>query len=132
MSDELEASRWSFRSNYIQEWPLTTTYTPPSDCTSVFEIYPITTTPPTAEVTIAYHGQTSCWVYPSKSLVNVFTPGLVCPHGHTPALTKLNSKLYLSSGWTEYTPTGASEVYFSKSQYYYLVPDETMVLCCPS
>ncbi|KAK0745568.1 hypothetical protein B0T18DRAFT_488348 [Schizothecium vesticola] len=136
MSDALASSRSSFRKSFISEWPLTTVYTPAGECTSVFDIYGVANAQITAEITLSYHyfpaWTTACWVYPSKAVINLFSPGLVCPDGYTSALTKLNSKVYLSSGWTQFTPTGASEAQFSKWGYDYLLPDETMVLCCPS
>ena len=124
------ASRSFIRSDRITKYPLTTVFTAPESCTNVFDFSTPSNGPPTAELTLFDHFDTSCYARPVNG-DKTYSPGLVCPHGWTSALTKLNDKFYQGSEWAEYTTMGHYASIFSMSELEYLLPNETAVLCCP-
>ena len=137
---------WSSSRTAMSAGPLTTRFTAPGDCPLEAAITSFNPGNGLRPAILGYMPG-SAWAsgfleqsaisntcYPSgkpaQQVTGYFSPGLICPSGWTSALTFLSSGVWYNTldPWTASAPEVSSRV----SEYFRsLLPDETMVLCCP-
>lgn len=153
MTTSVDASRWSASRTASIAGPLTTVFTPPFDCSAIHAITSVLTSTNTANLggwfrpgVVAYmpsEAWASGWkdqpsvsntCYPSgvatRQISAFYSPGVYCPHGWTSAMTMLNSEIRTESSIT-FTPSNYAQSSQASVLLRSLLPNETMVLCCP-